>query len=127
MNLFVYGTLRPSLYPHRHPGTPVRDAVLPGKFRMFNLGRFPALVYSAVPTNIHGEVFDVQSSTMYDAYEGYAPGGKGLYDKVEVPVIVEGREELAWVYFMHDKRLIEFLDRTPVPGGDWSTELVRRK
>lgn len=123
--IFVYGTLRPSLYPHRRPiDRVVEPARLRDNLAMFDLGYFPALVESDDEHEIVGETFEVPSIRMYDAYESYLPNGKGLYDRRVVTIKTESGKELgAWIYFMHADKFKEDGAADygkPVPSGDWA-------
>ena len=130
MFVFVYGTLRPSLYPHRSNGKPSRPATLEANFVMWNLGRFPALVpqpQSQCLTTIKGEVIEVEDVQVFDAYEGYRANGKGLYDREQFVVVIEETGEIvsAWTYFMHPERFEQRADGTAqrVPSGDWAAAM----
>ena len=134
MKIFVYGTLRPSLYPQRKPRnvTVVNKATLEG-FTMWNLGRFPALTQkynyvqgqdeAKVPSaKIVGEVYDIPQVSVFDGYEGYKADGTGLYDRDIMPCVLEtGERVMAWVYFMHTWKLREVGGAaTIVQSGDWA-------
>lgn len=123
MRIFVYGTLRPSLYPGRRPqGAVVENATYDGKLRMVNLGSFPALQTCETDHRIVGETFELPDIRVYDAYEGYRSDGKGLYDRKEIEIAVgpDGRKETAWVYFQHaGGKYSSGYDRE-IESGDWA-------
>lgn len=133
MKLFTYGTLRPSLYPHRLlPGMDPVRATLTAQLQMFNLGHFPALIEveeggRGMWGEIVGEVITIPDIKMYDAYEGYTPDGKGLYDRAEFAVTLDSGETCrAWVYFMHRLQFFSGDSRQLVVSGDWA-DIVRRR
>lgn len=74
--------------------------------RLYDLGRYPALVDSNDPAElVHGELFALQapraSLAWLDRYEGIIPGqhGRNEYERVERTVRLESGEEFtAWVY-----------------------------
>jgi gamma-glutamylcyclotransferase (GGCT)/AIG2-like uncharacterized protein YtfP len=111
--LFVYGTLMstaPGAFGKamrerlRCEAQLVGPAAIQG--RLYNLGRYPALVDSDDPADlVHGEIFALRepckSFTWLDRYEGTAPGehGHNEYQRVERPVrLASGEEITAWVY-----------------------------
>jgi gamma-glutamylcyclotransferase (GGCT)/AIG2-like uncharacterized protein YtfP len=104
--VFTYGTLRPSLYGEKYGCTlvgPGQIKNLPIGFKMYNCGRFPALVPSRAKglKPIVGEVVSIGDLVELDRYEGYQPGGKGLYDRRLVEIDRGGAVSVeAWVYFM---------------------------
>ena len=128
VRIFVYGTLRPSLYPHRRrEAQGATGAKLVGNFKLWNLGVYPALVEDLKEHTIVGETFELPNITMYDAYEGYIPNGKGLYDRKEVEIELEdGTKTSAWTYFMHAERFKESERWAEViESGDWQDTLKR--
>ena len=130
--LFVYGTLRPSLYPWRkRPGGPVEEASLTGNYKLWNLGRFPAVVESQLPQRIVGETFEVEHIAPYDSYEGYLPNGKGLYDRKKVKIQLKDEVTTleAWVYFMHHTTFHgedgpKWAE--PIESGDWGDVVLNK-
>lgn len=123
--IFVYGTLRPKLYPKRRPigVEDVVGATLAANLKMFNLGAFPALVEDAGVHLITGESYTLPDITVFDAYEGYLPNGRGLYDRSLFQIELEdGLKTQAWVYWMHKERH-EFGD--VIDSGDWADVLRR--
>lgn len=108
-HLFVYGTL---LSGAGHPmGARLgREGLLVGpaliKGRLFNLGRYPALVErEADAGTVHGETYALTtpatSLRWLDAYEGIVPGREARcdYERVQRSVRLEAGGELtAWVY-----------------------------
>lgn len=65
---------------------------------------------------VHGEVItfdDPRRLGVLDALEGYAPGERGLYERVLIPVEKDGDKILAWAY--QTKRSLG----THLPGGRW--------
>jgi gamma-glutamylcyclotransferase (GGCT)/AIG2-like uncharacterized protein YtfP len=112
--LFVYGTLMSTARSALGKGMRERlqrEARLLGpastQGRLYDLGRYPALVDSEDPADlVHGEVFALQepgkSFAWLDKYEGIVPGqhGHNDYERVERPVrLASGEEIAAWVYF----------------------------
>lgn len=119
--LFTYGTLRPSLYHIKARAfglEKVGDATLTEKFTLRNLGRFPALVPAEEEHTIDGELVRIENLSKADRYEGYVPGGSGLYDRKEVIVnVLQGNDQYsiqAWVYFMKES------DAPVISSGDWA-------
>jgi gamma-glutamylcyclotransferase (GGCT)/AIG2-like uncharacterized protein YtfP len=111
--LFVYGTLMSTATGALGRGMRERlqrEARLLGpastKGRLYDLGRYPALVDSELPADlVHGEVFALQepakSFAWLDKYEGIVPGqhDHNEYRRVERPVRLAGGQEIsAWVY-----------------------------
>lgn len=125
MRIFVYGTLRPTLYPHRRrEGQEVKQARLTGNYKLWNMGRFPALVEDLKSKTIVGETYEVPDIKVYDQYEGYLPTGKGLYDRKEVEIEFDGKTESAWVYFMHSERFKSDGGwAQEIESGDWQDTL----
>lgn len=122
--LFVYGTLRPTLYPEqakRFGLTLVAaHATLHGHWKMHDLGRFPALVQTEPNGHpddgaiIVGEVVEISSLAQADYYEGYPR----MYTRSEVDVTIENGQQLrCWVYHYAAPQNIRF--HPVVPGGDW--------
>jgi gamma-glutamylcyclotransferase (GGCT)/AIG2-like uncharacterized protein YtfP len=131
MFLFTYGTLRPSLSPDRARAfklSPRGRAVIPGGFALLNLGPFPALVPdTGSDTAIVGELVEVDDLARLDDYEGYRPGGDGLYDRQEVNVLGHDTGIVkAWVYFMQPAGRARFRKAPVVESGDWATVLEAR-
>lgn len=120
MFLFTYGSLRPSLSPSnvaRFNLKPiVGKATLSGKLEMVSVGWFPALIPCEGWNTVVGELVEVSDLTYIDQYEGYQPNGRGLYDREELPVFVDGKKYIAWVYFMHRRPHVA----EDVPGQDWA-------
>jgi gamma-glutamylcyclotransferase (GGCT)/AIG2-like uncharacterized protein YtfP len=110
--LFVYGTLMSSA--RSALGRVMRkrlqrEARLLGpastQGRLYDLGRYPALVDSEDPADlVYGEVFVLQepgkSFAWLDKYEGIVPGQHDNdYERVGRPVrLTSGEEIAAWVY-----------------------------
>lgn len=122
INVFTYGTLRPSLYPavvDRFNLTPVGRGVLYGHYAMLHLGHFPGLVETPVRTHpdagaaIVGEVVQVTDLSLLDRYEGYP----SLYMRREVEIILDdNRRVTSWVYIYNGGPA----SGKPVPTGDWA-------
>lgn len=118
--IFVYGTLRPSLYPQRTPDTLVEHATLTDKFKMYKPAWFPCLAPSIGEYTIIGETYEIPSVRIFDAYEGYRQDGTGLFDRKIVRILTDGRLlQDAWVYFMKIPP-----DAPVVITGDWA-DVVR--
>ena len=108
-HLFVYGTLMSGA---GHPmgarlgreGRLVGPALIAG--RLFDLGRYPALIESGADDgHVHGEVYALsspgESFRWLDAYEGIVPGceAQSEYARVERTArLSNGRQITAWVY-----------------------------
>jgi gamma-glutamylcyclotransferase (GGCT)/AIG2-like uncharacterized protein YtfP len=112
-HLFVYGTLMstaPGVFGKAMRERLQREAQLVGPAaihgRLYDLGRYPALVDSEDPADlVHGEVFVLhepsKSLAWLDKYEGIIPGqhGHSEYQRVERPVqLASGERITAWVY-----------------------------
>ncbi len=127
-HLFVYGTLMTSADGARigkaqrarlqREGTSLGDAAING--RLYDLGRYPALVASASET-AHGEVFrlanPLSSFVWLDKYEGVVPGrDTSEYERVVRPVrLASGEEISAWVYL----HLAEVPEKAHIADGRW--------
>jgi gamma-glutamylcyclotransferase (GGCT)/AIG2-like uncharacterized protein YtfP len=131
-HLFVYGTLMSTATGALGIGMRERlqrEALLLGpaatQGRLYDLGRYPALVDSDNPADlVHGEVFELQepskSFAWLDKYEGIVPGqhGHNEYQRVERPVrLARGEEITAWVY-LYRKSVV----RAPrIAAGRWGS------
>jgi gamma-glutamylcyclotransferase (GGCT)/AIG2-like uncharacterized protein YtfP len=129
-HLFVYGTLMSTAAGALGKGMRERlqrEGQLLGpatmRGRLYDLGRFPALVDSDNPADlVHGEVFALHESgksfAWLDRYEGIDPGqpGHNEYQRVERSVRLACREEItAWVY-LYRKSVV----RAPrIAAGRW--------
>ena len=85
-NLFVYGTLKSAGdLPHpllRDSGKYLGDHITDPRFKLFDLGPFPAVVpvmMGGYP--ITGEVYAIHSLDEFDWYEGYPT----LYNRIRIP------------------------------------------
>jgi gamma-glutamylcyclotransferase (GGCT)/AIG2-like uncharacterized protein YtfP len=112
-HLFVYGTLMstaPGAFGKAMRERLQREAKLLGpamiRGRLYDLGRYPALVDSDDPADlVHGEVLALheprKSFAWLDRYEGIVPGhhGQNEYQRGERAVrLASGAEITAWVY-----------------------------
>jgi gamma-glutamylcyclotransferase (GGCT)/AIG2-like uncharacterized protein YtfP len=112
-HLFVYGTLMSTATGALGKGMRERlqreaQRVGPATIRgrLYDLGRYPALVDSDDPAElVYGEVFALNAPrtllAWLDRYEGIVPGqhGHNEYERVERPVRLDsGQEITAWVY-----------------------------
>jgi gamma-glutamylcyclotransferase (GGCT)/AIG2-like uncharacterized protein YtfP len=131
-HLFVYGTLM-STAPGalgegmrerlQREAQPLGPAAIQG--RLYDLGRYPALVDSDNPADlVHGEVFALhkpsKSFAWLDRYEGIVPGQHGdhEYQRVERPVRLAGGEEItAWVYLYRES----VVHATRIDAGRWGS------
>lgn len=135
--VFVYGSLLSGLYnntvlthdrvhagkfsfrlvPMANPGKLLSKTRTVGKFRMYDLGSFPAVTPGGTAP-VLGEVWAVTDAGLeaLDRLEGYRPGSKdGLYDRREVRL----RNWMkAFIYFMHDDDRYVGGDHL-VRSGDW--------
>jgi gamma-glutamylcyclotransferase (GGCT)/AIG2-like uncharacterized protein YtfP len=113
--LFVYGTLMSGAQAELGTEQRLRlaaesDSLGPASLpaaRLYDLGRYPGAVFSAVIDDIvHGEVVllsDPQATLAWlDAYEGYVHGADdNEYDRVVREVRLAGGETFAaWVYLL---------------------------
>ena len=125
-NLFVYGTLlstagHPMGARLRHQARLIGEASIQG--RLYDLGRYPALVASAgAPGKVHGEVYALDNPATalkwLDAYEGIVPGDgdQNDYQRVErLAQLVSGEEIAVWVYVYRKSVAPSSL----IPGGRW--------
>ena len=108
--VFVYGSLLSGLINSAllDSSKKLGDFVTPPKFKMFDLGMFPAIIPGG-DTPIKGEVYEVAGTTLerLDQLEGHPH----FYRRTKIAT--EYGE--AWVYlFQTDLR-----DSTRVPDGDW--------
>ena len=137
--LFTYGTLRPSLYPgvpERFNVTPVGRGQLNGHFRMFNLGRFPALVESKPNghpedgAQIVGEVVATNKINLvgrldrYEGCNGDATARDGLYYRALYDVTLDSGEVLraVWVYLQKPNPSRQIVE---VTTGDWADQIPK--
>jgi gamma-glutamylcyclotransferase (GGCT)/AIG2-like uncharacterized protein YtfP len=112
-HLFVYGTLMstaPGAFGKAMRERLQSEAQLLGpaaiRGRLYDLGRYPALVDSDDPADlVHGQVFALRepgkSFAWLDRYEGIVPGqhGHNEYQRVQRPVrLARGEDITAWVY-----------------------------
>lgn len=135
--VFVYGTLRPSLYPHRkligHPAK--MDA---SGWELVNIrGKFPAAIPLSVhhsgnggrrASHIHGEVIYVDDLSEIDAYEGYLTNNRGLYLRTDVRVLLNGNRDttIVKIYYMTEEKLknvAKYGTVRTIASGDWADEL----
>ena len=138
IQVFVYGTLRPSLYPRRKMmGTAAK--IEANGWELVNIGgKFPAAVRSnsfqpRTPSGhcsqwIYGEVVTVDSLDEFDAYEGYTPDGRGLYNRRNTQVRVGGSRDscVAIIYYMDEEKLKEISKHCTIrtiPSGNWADEV----
>ena len=99
VNIVVYGTLKRGgrLYKHHlegKPGVEFKKEVVLDRFKMYNLGWFPAIVPSdRKDDKIHGEQFEIPQELIesLDRAEGYPH----LYNRMET--------EHGIVYYMNEK------------------------
>lgn len=124
--VFVYGSLLEGLFNNRllQAGNAklVARTFTTQRFKMYDLGAFPACVPDERGTCIHGEVYSVDDATLarLDRLEGYDPErGPGLYDRITVHV---GGKMHALMYVMHRPR-----GSATVDTGDWRTYFELRE
>lgn len=129
--LFVYGTLMRRAANARlgremrarleQSATWLGEAQTAG--RLFDLGRYPALIAPASPADVvHGEVFRLAETAAafqwLDRYEGIPHGRtRGReYERIEQSVTLEtGTRHVAWIY----RYLMAIPNPKPVPDGRW--------
>jgi gamma-glutamylcyclotransferase (GGCT)/AIG2-like uncharacterized protein YtfP len=127
-HLFVYGTLMTSADGARigkaqrarlqREGTSLGGATING--RLYDLGRYPALVAAAGET-AHGEVFrlanPLSSFVWLDTYEGVVPGRQtNEYERVVRPVWLASGEEISACVYLY---LAEVPLKAHIAGGRW--------
>jgi gamma-glutamylcyclotransferase (GGCT)/AIG2-like uncharacterized protein YtfP len=129
-HLFVYGTLmtaaegaglgKPQRARLQREGVSLGAATIQG--RLYDLGRYPALVASdRAADQAHGEVFrltnPISSFRWLDVYENVVPGSPANeYERVVRPVrCSSGGDIRAWVYLY----IADLGTRRPVTGGRW--------
>lgn len=130
-NLFVYGTLmraaaaaalgRDMRARLEQSGSWLGAATTAG--RLFDLGRYPALVAASGPEDVvHGEVFQLSDPDRVfpwlDPYEGIALGqltGPDYERLVQAIELANGGRLTAWVYFYH-KPIVR---PRPIASGRW--------
>lgn len=132
-HLFVYGTLMP------HAGHPMgarlaRESRLLGgaamRGRLFDLGRYPALVEDGSGEGlVHGEVYALNSPSAslrwIDRYEGIIPGRESGsdYERVQRRASLEtGGTILAWVYVYR----APLTSARPIENGRWRAQALQR-
>jgi gamma-glutamylcyclotransferase (GGCT)/AIG2-like uncharacterized protein YtfP len=129
-HLFVYGTLMSTAsgaFGKAMRERLQREAQLVGpaaiQGRLYDLGRYPALVDSDDPADlVHGELFALRepgrSFAWLDRYEGILPGqhGHNGYQRVERPVrLASGEQITAWVY-LYRKSIVR---AARIASGRW--------
>ena len=100
--VFVYGSLKKGFHNNRY----LTDSKLIGnfdtedKFKMFDLGYFPAVVFDNTGYPLRGELYEVDRSTFknLDSLEGYPH----LYDR---KIIKLTGGESGYIYFMNNTSL----------------------
>lgn len=120
--VFVYGSLRKGLRHHDwlHGASYVRDDVTVGRFRMLDLGAYPAVVDEpAYP--IHGEVYEVREGTLsqLDQLEEHP-----LFFRRRVVALRSGDQ--AWMYLLAGKPSDHGLEGTDIGTGDYRVHLAER-
>lgn len=118
IDIFVYGTLLTGERNH-HVAMPYVLAVAPGKVRgrLYNVGRYPALVLDPDGVEIHGEWFRVTQvglEKMDLLEEYYGPDQDNDYERVWVKDLENGRA--GWRYVWTDHR-----GCPEIPHGCWRT------
>jgi len=124
-NIFVYGTLRRDLYPHRDGGLGIALKELgqiPGI--MFNIGAFPGVIPAFNNGgSVIGQVIsynELDDDTFARELKGldYYEGVPDLYIREKVTVTMEGGTEVvAHVYYFADTDQLS--DTSIIPSGDW--------
>lgn len=108
------GTLKTWLVPMVAPGKLLAKTATVNKWRMFDLGSFPAVRLGG-RAHVKGEVWEVTDAGLaaLDRLEGYGRPG-GLYDRREV-LLKNGMRAL--IYYMHEGG-VGAGDKL-VASGDW--------
>lgn len=126
-NVFVYGTLREGFGNHERylsDAPKLGEATLCGKYEMYHLGGFPAIVDGEQNDVMLGEVYEVTEGELarLDMLEGYNPRNprNSMYDRRMVEVEHEsGKVMEAFVYIMaRTSALVRNSIR--VESGDWA-------
>ena len=121
MKVLTYGTLRPTLSPQnveRFKLTPLGPATMTGNFELVGVSWFPALIPSEQSRTIIGEAVEVENLKGLDFYESFSENGNGLYDRKEVPIVIDGQEVSAWVYFMKARPT----NAKTIESNDWANK-----
>lgn len=134
MYLFVYGTLMSDV-GHPMGARLAREARLlgPGTIsgRLFDLGRYPALVETDSDDElVHGEVYALNSPPAsfrwLDPYEGIVPGRQDYseYDRLLRPVRLHNGKELTAYVYVYRRDLTR---GRYIQDGRWRPEYVARE
>ena len=99
--LFVYGTLKKNKTNHNNflgNAKFVGEARTDKQWGLVDLGHFPAMIMSH--KSVEGELYEIDEQTLarIDNLEGV--GISGMYNRLAIPVFVDGVEYPAWTYIM---------------------------
>ena len=125
--IFVYGTLRSDVGSKNELGvnigkdmrkacTFVGKATIEGE--LFDAGDFPCLIQGNSTNVVHGELYEIYDKGIIQQLDWFESNGN-LYNRVVYPVICEGVEYKAWVYFY----MRDITDMVEVESGDYLEHL----
>jgi len=124
--LFVYGTLctgedNAGLLA----GLPVQEARVRGHLFRLPAG-YPALVADSAGTWVRGELVTLDGEVRLGVLDHLEGVGQDLFQRVSLPVAVDGRTVVAWAYVM-DRAQVRERTGVRVDHGDWRRLSVGRK
>ncbi len=124
--LFVYGTLcsgedNGGLLA----GLPMEEARVRGHLFRLPAG-YPALVADSAGSWVRGELVTLDGEVRLGVLDHLEGVGQDLFQRVSVPVIVEGRTVVAWAYVM-DRAQVRERTGVWVEHGDWRRLSAGRK
>ena len=98
-------------------GLQARPARTRGKLFQLPAG-YPGLVPHAEGAWVKGELVSVNSMARFTVLDMVEGVDKGLYERIKIPVEIEGQEIQAWAYVMSEKQ-VKQLGGTPIRSGAW--------
>lgn len=131
--VFVYGSLLSGLgnHPFIVGGTFLSPAIVPGKFKMIDLGSFPAVFRDDDGCDIIGEVYQVDGATLRRLDRLESNGRFYTRELVECRYpassirgqkLSEGEGERVWVYLLNDPKTWDHTDAPRVANNNWRTK-----
>jgi len=125
IKVFVYGTLLSGCgnwrYYLENKAELISNYARVEGFKMFNLGFFPACIFTGIPEDIvQGEVYSVSEQILLelDRLESYPR----WYDRININDIIMmeypiSMNDIIWIYVQKNKQLRD--DAEHIPSGNW--------